>query len=313
MSGIAPGVVPGVVPGTYYLIKSKLNGNVIDILGGSATAGAGLDSYPPNGPNGSPNQLWQFVPVTSANPTTPVISSVSPATAAPGNPVVINGQGFGSQQGKGYIQIVNNRVIWGGPGNQPLQAANWSDSQITFLLPVKNAAGVQVTPGASATVSVTNAAQLTSNSANLAINSAVKWPVSFNSGVTTIGTTGNGFVQTIGVIDQAGNLNANTQVWDTSGWGALTGFHAATIVRLYDTFGNVIDTFTSGPYGVSGGQNFANPWAATVPAAQCQQLYSVAVVNFYDPEWTAPGGIANWIIQNAAAIAAAAVSVVSAV
>src|ERR1017187_1946395 len=52
----------GVVPGTYYLIKSKLNGNVIDIVGGSTAPGTGLDSWPTNGPNGSANQLWQFVP-----------------------------------------------------------------------------------------------------------------------------------------------------------------------------------------------------------------------------------------------------------
>jgi hypothetical protein len=304
-------LVPGAAGSGYYLIKSKLNGNVIDISGGSAANGTGLDSWPPNGPNGSANQLWQFVP--AAAPTAPVISSLSPATAAPGNPVVINGQGFGSQQGSGYIQIVNNNVIWGGQGNQPLQAASWSDTQITFTLPVKNSAGAQMTPGVTATVSVTNDAHLTSNSANLAINSAVKWPLAFNSGVTTIGTTGNGFVQTTGSIDQAGNLNANTQVWDTSGWGVFTGFHAATVVRLYDTSGNVIDTFASGPYGVSGGQNFANAWTAMVPAPVCQQLYSVAVVNFYDPQWTAPQAIVTWIEQNAAAIAKAAAAVVAAV
>lgn len=137
-------------------------------------------------------------------------------------------------------------MIWGGPGNQLLQAASWSDTQVTFMLPVKNSSGIQMTPGVIGTVSVTNDALLSSNSANLAINSAVKWPVSFNSGVTTIGNTGNGFVQTTGSIDQAGNLTANTQVWDTSAWGVLTGFHAVTIVRLYGTFGNVIDTSRQG-------------------------------------------------------------------
>jgi hypothetical protein len=49
----------------YYLIKSKLNGNVIDILGGSTANGTGLDSWPANGPNGSANQLWELVPVSS--------------------------------------------------------------------------------------------------------------------------------------------------------------------------------------------------------------------------------------------------------
>jgi hypothetical protein len=305
-------LVPNPSSPDYYLIKSQLNGNVIDIMGGSTANGTGLDSWPPNGPNGSANQLWQFVLVSAGTTTTPVITSVSPATAAPGNPVVINGQGFGSQQGSGYIQIVDNGVIWGGPGNQALFAASWSDTQVTFTMPVKNSASAQLTPGTTATVSVTNGAGLTSNSADLAVCSAVNWPVSLNSAVTSIGTTGNGFVQTTVSIDQAGNLNANTQVWDTSGWGFLTGFHAATVVSLFDTFGNVIDTFPSGPYGVMGGQNFANPWTATIPANVCSQLYSVSVVNFYDPEWTAAGGISNWIVQNAPAIAKAAVAVVGA-
>ncbi len=43
---------------TYYSIKSKLDGNVIDIEKASTQAGTGLDAYPPNGNN---NQLWEFV------------------------------------------------------------------------------------------------------------------------------------------------------------------------------------------------------------------------------------------------------------
>jgi len=30
----------------YYFIKSKLDGNVIDIVGGSTKSGAGLDAFP---------------------------------------------------------------------------------------------------------------------------------------------------------------------------------------------------------------------------------------------------------------------------
>jgi hypothetical protein len=45
---------------TYYAIKSKLDGNVIDILRASTTAGAGLDAYPPK-TSGNDNQLWEFV------------------------------------------------------------------------------------------------------------------------------------------------------------------------------------------------------------------------------------------------------------
>jgi hypothetical protein len=43
----------------YYYIKSKLDGYVIDIVGASTKAGAGLDVFPQT--SGANNQLWQFV------------------------------------------------------------------------------------------------------------------------------------------------------------------------------------------------------------------------------------------------------------
>ena len=46
--------------GSYYFIKSKLDGNVIDISGGSTASGAGLDAYPQKS-TGTDNQLWEFV------------------------------------------------------------------------------------------------------------------------------------------------------------------------------------------------------------------------------------------------------------
>jgi hypothetical protein len=44
----------------YYAIQSKLNNNVIDILGASTAPGTGLDSFTANSPV-SDNQLWEFV------------------------------------------------------------------------------------------------------------------------------------------------------------------------------------------------------------------------------------------------------------
>jgi hypothetical protein len=44
----------------YYFIRSKLNGNVMDIQGGSTAAGALLDAYPQK-PGAADNQLWEFV------------------------------------------------------------------------------------------------------------------------------------------------------------------------------------------------------------------------------------------------------------
>jgi IPT/TIG domain len=246
--------------------------------------------------------------------TTPVISSLNPATAGPGDKIVLNGQGFGSQQGTGYVLFSDNGVNWGQPGDiAPFQLASWSDTQIAFLVPVKGN-GYQITPGTAATVTVTNAGSLTSNQQSLALHSAVKWPVSSDSGITTIGTTGNGFVDTTVTIDQAGNLTASTRVWDTSGWGPFTGFHTGVVVQLYDTFGDVIGTFyPPAPFGVEGGQTNVNAWSATLTAAQCAELYSVSVVNFYDPQDTGLTGMTSWVVSNAAAIAAAAAAVVAAV
>ncbi len=51
---------------TYYFIKSKLDGNVIDIVGASTNSGAGLDAYPQKS-SGTDNQLWEFVPDPSAS------------------------------------------------------------------------------------------------------------------------------------------------------------------------------------------------------------------------------------------------------
>jgi hypothetical protein len=51
---------------TYYFIKSKLNGNVIDIQGGSTKSGAGLDAYPQKS-TGTDNQNWEFVPDPSGS------------------------------------------------------------------------------------------------------------------------------------------------------------------------------------------------------------------------------------------------------
>jgi hypothetical protein len=49
----------------YYFIKSKLSGNVIDIQEASTKSGALLDAYPQK-TTGSDNQLWTFVPDSTA-------------------------------------------------------------------------------------------------------------------------------------------------------------------------------------------------------------------------------------------------------
>jgi hypothetical protein len=49
----------------YYFIKSKLSGNVIDILGADPDANAVLDAYPQKTDN-LDNQLWGFYPAANA-------------------------------------------------------------------------------------------------------------------------------------------------------------------------------------------------------------------------------------------------------
>lgn len=243
------------------------------------------------------------IPPPPAKWSTPVISSISPASAGPGDTVVINGQNFGAAQGNGYVLFSDNGVNWGQPGDvAEFQLINWSSAQISFRVPVKDTNGYQITPGTTANISVTNGGTLTSNTISLPLHSAVRWPVAINSGVTTIGTTGNGFMQTSVTIDQSGNLNAATDVWDTSQFGPLTGFHGGVVVQIYDTFKNVIGTFPSGPYGVQGGQNNENPWKATLSQAQCDQLAYISVVNFYNPQ----DSVLNWIESNLSTIASAA-------
>ena len=48
------------IAGAHYFIKSKLNGDVIDILDASTAPGVGLDAYPQK-TTGTDNQLWEFV------------------------------------------------------------------------------------------------------------------------------------------------------------------------------------------------------------------------------------------------------------
>jgi phospholipase C len=78
----------------------------------------------------------------------PVITSVSPSPASPGDVVTVSGVNFGATQGSGYVTVayqpntgITNQIwgIWGGPGNPALTVNSWSDSQITFTAPTPSA------------------------------------------------------------------------------------------------------------------------------------------------------------------------------
>lgn len=94
---------------------------------------------------------------------TPVITSLSPTRAAPGDTVVINGQNFGVSQGAGYVLFADAGVNWGGPGDiAAFKILSWSDKQITFMVPIPDYRGYQAAPGV-ALITVTNANNLASS------------------------------------------------------------------------------------------------------------------------------------------------------
>ena len=97
-----------------------------------------------------------------------------------------------------------------------------------------------------------------------------------------------------------------THIWDTNGWGFLSGFHGATVVTLFDGKGNQLDQWAGGPWGVEGGQSSQSTWTEHLNAEDLLCAFSVSVVNFYDPQYSAPGTIAAWILANGNQIASLA-------
>lgn len=249
--------------------------------------------------------------------TSPVITSLNPSKAGPGDTIEITGRYFGVHNDT-RVRFSNNNYIWGAnmPGSPggiyvprfkpPLQIVSWGDSQIVFVVPTDKPGGEAILPGSAAIVEVSNIIG-GSNPMSLALTTGVRWPVSADSGVTTIGGTGDGHMQTMVTIYEDGTLSGTTQTWDTSGWGFMTGFHGAVVVRLYDLYGNPLPPdFTAGPYGVEGGQSRQDNWSATLTQNQRDLLYSIAICNFYDPQWSAAGTILDWVANHKDEIAAVA-------
>lgn len=113
-------------------------------------------------------------PVQRAEPSSPVITFRSPATASAGQQVTVTGSGFGASQGSGHLAFSDNGTNWGAPGDlAAFTIDSWSDSAITFTVPQPSGSNGQwaVTPGTTATISVTTGSG-TSNTSTLAIASA---------------------------------------------------------------------------------------------------------------------------------------------
>jgi predicted alpha-1,2-mannosidase len=110
----------------------------------------------PNGATGGALHIFSIGTSTKAL-SPPVATSLSPATAAAGQTVTINGNGFGATQGSGYVAFSDNGINWGAPGNAgTFHVDSWSDTAITFTVPTPSGGNGQfaVAPGtlASATV-----------------------------------------------------------------------------------------------------------------------------------------------------------------
>ena len=123
-------------------------------------------------------------------------------------------------------------------------------------------------------------------------------PITLDSGVTTIGGTGDGHMRTSVTIDGAGALHATTTTWDTNGWGFLTGFHGAAAIAVFDENKNLLDAFGSPPYGVEGGQSRTDAWNAVFTSVGLNMVSSVAVTKCYDPQYNAVPNIIKWAASN---------------
>jgi predicted alpha-1,2-mannosidase len=100
---------------------------------------------------------------STAAPNPPVATSASPSVASAGQQVTINGSGFGSSQGSGYVEFSDNGSNWGGSGQTALQIDSWSDSAVTFTVPAT------VSPGSPASATVVTGGGAMSDSPALEI------------------------------------------------------------------------------------------------------------------------------------------------
>ena len=100
----------------------------------------------PTGTGGGEEHIFSIGTSTTAM-TGPVATSLSTTSAQAGQQVTINGSGFGSSQGNGYVAFSDNGTNWGAPGNAAsFTIDSWSDTAITFTVPTPSG-GYQVMGG----------------------------------------------------------------------------------------------------------------------------------------------------------------------
>ena len=69
----------------------------------------------PSGSSASHEHIFSIGTSTTAAMTGPVVTSLSTTSAQAGDQVTINGSGFGSSQGNGYVAFSDNGTNWGSP------------------------------------------------------------------------------------------------------------------------------------------------------------------------------------------------------
>jgi predicted alpha-1,2-mannosidase len=125
----------------------------------------------PNGTANGTEHIFSVAASTTAM-TGPVVTSLSPATAAAGQEVTVTGTGFGASQGAGYVAFSDNGTNWGAPANSAtLTVDSWSDTSITFTVPEPSGTDDEwsVWAGTPASVTVVDNAGDVSDAANLEI------------------------------------------------------------------------------------------------------------------------------------------------
>jgi len=90
-----------------------------------------------NGSGGGGNEHIFSIGTSTTASTGPVATSLSSGSAKAGQQVTINGSGFGSSQGSGYVSFSDNGTMWGGASSNPppVTIDSWSDTAITFTVP----------------------------------------------------------------------------------------------------------------------------------------------------------------------------------
>jgi hypothetical protein len=146
-------------------------------------------------PSGSGSgELHLFSVGTSTTAMTgPVVTSLSTTSAAAGQQVTINGTGFGSSQGNGYVAFSDNGSNWGAPGNTAsFTVDSWSNTSVTFTVPTPSGTNDEysVWAGTPASVTVVDNSGDVSDAADLEITPTDN-PADYydNTGISNDGDT----------------------------------------------------------------------------------------------------------------------------